>query len=1041
MRSLRPTFVLLVLWLAGCGDDPADPTLDGGGTDATVVCTQDEDCDDDRFCNGVEDCAPASPSADARGCAPATVSPCVTGQTCDESARSCTTECSVTEDADGDGARAMECGGDDCDDADETRFPEATEVCDLLGHDEDCDPTTYGERDVDGDGETDALCCNGETCGRDCDDLRRGTSPDASEVCDGLDNDCDDLVDERVTVAVWPDLDFDLHGDSSATAEMRCAGAFGYATVGDDCDDDDPAVHPAQVEICDGKDNDCDALQDEAPAAVTWYADADGDGFGSSDPTLARVSCTPLPGYSLRATDCDDSRAGMSPATPERCDGLDNDCNGRPDFILGARDTEDDDGDGHADLACPGGDDCDDRDPTSAPESAEICDGRDNDCNGEIDDGSAMGSWWIDRDGDTYGDDDTEPVMSCSFVRGRIPRGGDCDDSSADRRPGAREVCDGSDDDCDELVDEGSERGAYYVDADGDGLGAGTALLACVAPSDRVDNASDCDDTNRTIGAARVFFVDADGDTWGDPLRSELSCATLSNRVTRGGDCADGDATIYPMATERCGGGDEDCDGTTDEDPAASASCTITGASGVCSAGACTIGMCAPGLGDCNTSSTDGCETSLRTDPTSCGTCGVMCGAGERCRDGECARVTSITAGDSHVCALLDTGRVACWGSNLYAQLGRGTTGSSGAPPTDASQLVSLYTGAVLEDVVEVDSHPDANFTCAVRATGQVVCWGQNHELQIGDDAPASYASRAVPIPGIGGATHVTVGARHACAIVGSGEVRCWGSNSGGQLVSGSTTPVRSGAPVTAVENEGGIQRPIPDAIAIAAANELTCVLHAGGQRVSCAGRNGSGGGATGQLGRGTLAAGIYPIADDAIFPVGTVLNGLQGGAGSYDGFMCATRAVGAPLCWGLNTYEALGPGGAIQAPRAFQPLLFAQTQGLAIGQEFLCVRYTNESFGPRVACSGLGGSGQLGNDSTSNSATPTDVISAPADGPRGFLRSDEITQLTAGRAFVCALLTNGAVTCWGQPAMIYGDGTTTARRVAIPTSVASNLP
>ncbi len=1026
----------LALIVTGC-DAAASTAADGGlRVDSSVLCTLDVDCDDERFCSGVETCAPDDPAADSRGCVPASP-PCAAGQACDEDADRCTTLCAVTEDADGDGARAVECGGDDCDDADPRRYPGNTEVCDLADLDEDCDATTFGERDVDGDGAFDAACCNGETCGTDCDDLRRGTAPTASEVCNGLDDDCDDIADEGVFVMTWPDADFDLHGDREAPAEMRCAGTFGYATVHDDCDDTNPAVHTAQVEICDGRDNDCDDIVDEAPAAVTWYLDADGDGFGSSDPATSRVSCTPLTGYSLRPTDCDDTRAGVSPATPERCDGLDNDCNGRPDFLLGARNTEDDDLDGHADMACPSGDDCDDRDPTSYPGASEICDGRDNDCNGAIDDSTAMGAWWIDRDGDTFGDARGTPVMSCTPVRGHATRALDCDDSSAGRRPGASEVCDGVDDDCDSVIDEGSAREPYYLDADGDGLGAGVPVLACERPIDRVANASDCDDGDRGVGAARLYFVDADGDTWGDPARSELSCGAIGGRVLRGGDCDDGSASTRPMGTEVGGGRDEDCDGAVDEDPAASASCTIAGATAACIAGSCGVAMCAPGLGDCSGGAADGCETSLVNDPANCGMCGRVCAVGERCREDACARVTQIAGGFRHMCALLGTGEVTCWGSNANGELGRGTTSSVERPLAGDAGLVQLYTGAILDGVIAIDSYAGANFTCAVRSSGQVVCWGENDSLQIGADASPLRAPRAVPIPGITTASRVAVGASHACALLTSGAVRCWGSNATGQLASGTVSATPIGTPVVAMEDEGG-PRALADVTQISAGNGFTCFLHTGGARVSCAGREGSGAGWRGQLGRGAVATGNYPIADDVLLPMGTMITRLETGGGSYDGPTCAARASGPPLCWGINQYGEIGPGGTtVNTPTPVEPLLFATTYGFAMGYGTLFVSYENASFGPRVAGLGNNVNGQLAlGTSGSSSSIPNDART-----PTGYLDSLP-QQVVGGQLYSCALLASGSVTCWGSPGYdIFGVPSGAARLVVDVSVAVPNVP
>lgn len=121
-------------------------------------CTRDDDCSDGVFCNGVERCMPGATGTDARGCAVARTPACMAGQQCDEASRRCRTECGAR-DADGDGVESMACGGTDCNDNDPNRFPGNREVCDA-GHDEDCDPTTFGNKDSDGDRYVDANCYN-----------------------------------------------------------------------------------------------------------------------------------------------------------------------------------------------------------------------------------------------------------------------------------------------------------------------------------------------------------------------------------------------------------------------------------------------------------------------------------------------------------------------------------------------------------------------------------------------------------------------------------------------------------------------------------------------------------------------------------------------------------------------------------------------------------------------------------------------------------------------------------------------------------------
>lgn len=255
----RFTCALFVLACSG-------PAGTDAGTDAApLTCGSDSECSDDLFCNGEEECEPADPSADDRGCVPASAPPCM--EACDEAAGACGA-CEDMADADGDGARSSACGGDDCDDNDADRSPDLPEICDASDVDEDCDPATIGDRDEDDDGRIDVECCNGTRCGDDCDDARANVNPLASEVCDGFDNDCDELVDDGVTIETWPDADDDGYGDEAAVSQLGCTIPTGRVERAGDCDDTDGTVNPTQQERCGGADEDCDGETDEPESAV-----------------------------------------------------------------------------------------------------------------------------------------------------------------------------------------------------------------------------------------------------------------------------------------------------------------------------------------------------------------------------------------------------------------------------------------------------------------------------------------------------------------------------------------------------------------------------------------------------------------------------------------------------------------------------------------------------------------------------------------------------------------------------------------------------
>ena len=205
-----------------------------------------------------------------------------------------------------------------------------------------------------------------------------------------------------------------------------------------DCDDSDASIHPGAEEICDGVDQDCDDVIDENPSdGSAYYADADGDGHGDPDSTV---------------TACEEGDGAVSSS-----------------------------------------DDCDDGDADVYPGNDEYCDDKDNNCDGQVDEG-AEGTWFKDADGDGYGEPSV-PVEGCRPGSDYVSNDDDCDDTDDNTYPGADEVCDSADNDCDLEVDEDPVDGdPYYEDIDGDGLGSGTVVYAC----DGITNSWDCNDADGT---------------------------------------------------------------------------------------------------------------------------------------------------------------------------------------------------------------------------------------------------------------------------------------------------------------------------------------------------------------------------------------------------------------------------------------------------------------------------------------------------------------------------------------------------------------
>ena len=438
-----------------------------------------------------------------------------------------------------------------------------------------CDPTEW-YADADGDGYGDAsasmMSCDAPSGYvdnmTDCDDSDGTVNPAAAEYCNGIDDDCDTVIDpdSSVDATVWyEDYDGDGYGDPSLYwSTAACDMPDGYTSEADatDCNDMNPEISPAADEVCDGVDNDCDAVidPDSSIDASVWYEDYDGDGYG--DPSLfwSTEACDMPDGYTSEAdaTDCNDTAPSINPGALEVCDGLDNDCDGVADPSDSADALTwyaDVDGDGYGDVgssmdACDASDgwvsdstDCDDVDPSINPAADEVCDGVDNDCDGEIDPDDSVDAFasYADTDGDGYGDP-MVMMVGCDSADGWVTDPSDCDDTDREINPDGIEICDGVDNDCNGDADSDAvDALTWYPDNDGDGFGFETFEEICEEDTEGCDTGSD--DT----GCGEEVCEDVS--------TAVASCEAVDGHVEDNTDCDDEDPELYPGAP----GVDEDC--------------------------------------------------------------------------------------------------------------------------------------------------------------------------------------------------------------------------------------------------------------------------------------------------------------------------------------------------------------------------------------------------------------------------------------------------------------------------------------------------
>lgn len=625
--------------------------------------------------------------------------------------------------------------------------------------------TLFLDRDGDGfgDPETEASSCsvidNAEyddavSEGGDCDDQDANVSPEALEICNEVDDDCDtfiDTLDDDVQGTVhWYLEDQDQDGYGAADSEvLSCTQPTPDAIdQGGDCLDSNGDIHPGAPEICNGIDDDCDGLIDDsdpnASPDILWYQDSDHDGYGAD--ATATASCTPPPDSADNNTDCNDSDSAIHPGVLDVCDNVDNDCDGAID-----------------------------EDPPT---------------------------WYQDLDGDGYGTANVTAAQ-CSQPSGFVSDNGDCNDLKASIHPNAPESCNQLDENCDNTPDDGVSITA---------VSAGSSHVLALCSSGEVlawgDNnrgqLGDATTTQRStpglvlnlgniraIAAGTEFSLALDKDGvvwgWGSDARGQLGNGEDVGSVTVPG------AVILPgpMAGIAAGTGH-------------GLAFSATGA-------LYTWGENAEGqlcIGDSGGFERTPLQVNATQDGTLISAIGLAAGEfhslvlmsnravwscgndnnGQLGNDGGSsaflvpvvglASVTGLSAGALHSLAVTGSTDFA-WGSNDDGQLGDGSGSDQDAPIQVGGTLTFLHLSG------------GGHHSLGVDAVGDVWGWGRNNQGQASPGSGTADLTAPTIVEGLESpVVAVSAGEDFSVAIDNQGSVWAWGNNDSGQLGVGHKDPV-----------------------------------------------------------------------------------------------------------------------------------------------------------------------------------------------------------------------------------------------------------
>ncbi|MCH2108983.1 MAG: hypothetical protein MK135_06610 [Polyangiaceae bacterium] len=982
--QIRLSLLFLVLSSFACSgtttsdDQKSTEDFDSSSGSDGVPCSSESDCDDGEACNGIEACEEGF-------CVAGEAVECGANEVCSED----TGQCEIICDADGDSFESINCGGSDCDDGDPNVYPGNEEFCtddsgDVIEaamlRDEDCDPSTLGS-DRDGDGYFDSRCANRNLEGRaifgvDCDDRNDLRRPGFSEICDGLDNDCNGLLD-------YPGEDND--GDGFAD----CNDLVGQPQY--DCDDSDATRNPGVTEeLCDGVDRDCDGVSE----------DSDGDGVVAVD-----ASCS---GGNLPKLDCDDEDSRLScPLSVYR----------------GAMDCEE-----SCKPSC---------EPSYADCNDSLVDGCETDLRFSADNCGACGNAcdWGCSQGECQQPIAVSVGASASCVTlnsgrvvcwgrnflGVLGRGSDTNQilrpgyvSFKDLGSGVADLAVGDSFAC--ALRNNQRVSCWGYDSSGQ-VGDGSPSAPKLEPVQLTrNNISQGKIVALSTGPSAACAVRSDG---------RLFCWGANTNGLQGRGSSDSAATTQPTRLTD----DKVDENTLDVAVGTFHACALTEDHHLACWGRNEYGE----LGNSNASSADRLTPllvergvvndnirqvvvgalhtcALRDDQSvACwgdgrfGQLGDGVSGGSHGADSPqlvdglpSGTIVELSAGTTHTCVLYESGALYCWGYNNFGQVGDGTT-----VLVDEPKEIIAASGS--NPVIDMSAKFDS--TCVLRQQGGVSCWGRNlfgqadparEETTLLEPSNIEHElSQTVALTGTSDGTY---------ALSDRGDVFAWGhvvTNTAGQK----DRPAR----YLLADKVGHLVLKIvassSDAFTTAsdAEDAYACALAETGE-VFCWGDD-----TYGRLGNGP------DLTDDQFNPtkVGGVIDDrvvVDLDVGRYGG--CAVLDDGDVACWGRENgfFGRLGNGAAQSSDAAstvFVQRGVVDKNALTVvaGDDYGCARLTSN----QVSCWGRANTGSLGIGETTQ--TQFDEPMSPL---AGDLLTNNAVALSGESRFNCAFTTSNNLACWG---------------------------